>query len=282
MKKIKNKKPLKITIIVVVAVCLVVAGVIGIISKIPPKVMSLSELGMVTDDIILIADRGFSAYAPENTDDAFIEAGRAEFYGAKCDIQLTRDEVWIVNYDSSINRMTNGRGEIAQMSFGEIRQHKINNGYRLGSYDEPQMVDLEGFLIICEIYNLVPYIEIGENNYNCFEKIFDALDNYEGMREKAVIISSDKGTLLNLQKLDKSANLWYSTNGVTDDSISFCKENGFTLYFNGTDYAENGSNGIEKAQQAKVNLACWTDDVEMFKLLYDLGVRSFSTTRIKK
>ena len=283
MKKVKTKKNQKIIVLIVVAVLVVAIGVIVAITKIPPKVMSLSEQGMPVDGINLIADRGLSAYAPENTDDAFIEAGNAKFYGAKCDIQLTSDEIWIVSHDSSINRMTNGKGEIAQLTFGEIRKYKINNGYRSGHYKESQIITLDGFLILCEMYDLVPYIEIGENNYKCLEKIFESLDSYEGMKEKAKIISSDKGTLLNLREMDKDVELWYSTNDITDDAISFCKENGFLLCFNGTDYVENEGTGIEKAQNSGVNLACYTvDDLEVYKKLYDLGIRNFTTTRFTK
>ncbi len=282
MKKSKNKKQLKIVILIIVAVVLVAIGVVVAISKIPPKVMSLSEAGVQTEGINLIADRGFSAYAPENTDDAFIEAGKAKFYGAKCDIQLTMDGIWIVSHDSSINRMTNGRGEISQLNFAEIREYKVTGGYRSGSYKETQIITLDGFLIICEMYNLVPYIEIGNGNYSGFEQIFETLDNYEGMREKAKIISSDKGILLNLRELDKDIELWYSTDTITDDAINFCKENGFILYFNGTDYVEKEGTGIEKAQQTAVNLACWTDDLDAYKKLYDLGIRNFATTRFTK
>ena len=282
MKKVKSKKKQNIIILVVVAIVLIAIGVLVVISKIPPKVMSLSEQGMPVDGINLIADRGFSAYAPENTDDAFIEAGKARFYGAKCDIQLTMDNIWIVSHDSSINRMTNGMGEISQLTFAEIRDFKVNGGYRSGSYKETQIITLDGFFIICDMYNLVPYIEIGEGNYNGFESIFESFGTYEGMKEKAKIISSDKGILLKLRELDKDIELWYSTDVVTDDAINFCKENGFTLYFNGTQYVEEAGTGIEKAQQTGVNLACWTDDLDAYKKLYDLGIRNFATTRFTK
>ena len=283
MKKVKAKKNQKVIVLVIVAVLIIAIFVVVAITKIPPKVMSLSEQGMPVEGINLIADRGLSAYAPENTDDAFIEAGKANFYGAKCDIHLTKDSIWVVSHDSSINRMTNGKGEISQLKFSEIRKYKINNGYRSGSYKETQFINLDGFLILCEMYNLVPYIEIGEKNYKGFEQIFESLNNYEGIKERAKIISSDKGTLLNLRELDKDVELWYSTNDISDDAISFCKENGFTLFFNGTDYVENGSTGIEKAQKSGVNLACYTiDDLEVYKKLYDLGIRNFTTTRFTK
>ena len=282
MKKNKNKKTLKLVTLIVAAVVLVAIAVVVIVSKIPPKVVSLSEKGMPVDGINLIADRGFSAYAPENTDDAFIEAGKAKFYGAKCDIHLTKDEIWIASYDSSVNRMTNGTGEISQLTFGEIRKLKVNNGYRSGSYKEAQIINLDGFLIVCEMYNLVPYIEIGEGNYKGFDRIFQSLDNYEGMREKAKIISSDKGSLLGLRELDKNIELWYHAESVTDENIKFCKENGFTLYFDGTEYVEKEGTGIEKAQEAGINLACWTDDLDAYKTLYDKGIRNFATTRFTK
>ena len=55
------------------------------------NVISISD---ATDrDATLIAHRGFSAVAPENTAPAFIEAGLAGFGGAECDVYRTKDGV---------------------------------------------------------------------------------------------------------------------------------------------------------------------------------------------
>ena len=48
----------------------------------PPKVISLSERGLSTDGVNLVAHRGFSAVAPENTAAAFCEAGKSKFFAS--------------------------------------------------------------------------------------------------------------------------------------------------------------------------------------------------------
>ena len=69
----------------------------------------------------IIAHRGASAFAPENTMEAF---RLAEQLGAKmfeCDVQLTADRVPIIFHDDSLLRMTNVRANIADMPFSAIQ-----------------------------------------------------------------------------------------------------------------------------------------------------------------
>ena len=88
----KKKKPLISILCILVFVALIVVGLL-IKAGNPPEVISLSERGLSTDGVNLVAHRGFSAVAPENTAAAFCEPGKSKFFAAECDIQLSKDNI---------------------------------------------------------------------------------------------------------------------------------------------------------------------------------------------
>lgn len=69
-----------------------------------------------------ISHRGGAALAPENTMAAFrmaIETYRTDML--ELDVHLTRDEYVVVAHDPTVDRCTDGRGAIAQLSLKELR-----------------------------------------------------------------------------------------------------------------------------------------------------------------
>jgi len=71
----------------------------------------------------VLAHRGASYYAPENTMEAFSEAADMGADGFELDIQFSRDGSIVVIHDDSIDRTSNGRGKVAALSLGELRQY---------------------------------------------------------------------------------------------------------------------------------------------------------------
>lgn len=246
--------------------------------KIPPKIISLSDNGIPAENVNLIAHRGFSAIAPENSDQAFIEAGKAGFYAAECDIQLSKDNVWVVNHNTSIDAMTDGKGKIRDLTYGEISEHFIDNGNNWKKYAKQKLITLEAYLEICNQYKIIPQIEIKEGNYNCLDKVLEALDEYDGMREAAIIISFDGVILEKIRNLDKDIQLWYLTNVIEEKTIDLAEINNYTIAFNCKNRDEKM---IKMAQEKNINLASWTvDSVKIYEELYNLGIRNFTTNRL--
>ena len=69
------------------------------------------------------AHRGASAYAPENTAPAFRLAVSMGADGVENDIRLTKDGVYVLSHDSNINRMSDGKGEVGEMTYEELLQY---------------------------------------------------------------------------------------------------------------------------------------------------------------
>ena len=76
----------------------------------------------------MIAHQGYSAVAPGNTLPAYEAAGKSDFWGAECDIQRTKDGVWILMHNDTVDAMTDGTGEISELTYAEIMEFNVDSG----------------------------------------------------------------------------------------------------------------------------------------------------------
>ncbi len=70
---------------------------------------------------LIIGHRGASAHAPENTIAAFELALQYHADGVELDAKLTKDGHVVVIHDKTVDRTTDGIGEIRKLSLAEIR-----------------------------------------------------------------------------------------------------------------------------------------------------------------
>lgn len=70
----------------------------------------------------VIAHRGSKGTHPENTFAAFQEAVDCQSDGIELDVQYTKDKALVVIHDNTVDRTTNGQGEIDQLTLQEIQQ----------------------------------------------------------------------------------------------------------------------------------------------------------------
>ena len=76
---------------------------------------------------LIIAHRGDSAHRPENTLASFASALEVGADIIELDVQLTRDAHVVILHDATVDRTTNGRGRVAEMTLAELR--RLSAGY---------------------------------------------------------------------------------------------------------------------------------------------------------
>lgn len=79
--------------------------------------MSLAQSGRV----LIVGHRGSSGSAPENTLAAFRKAIDDGADGIEFDVRLTKDGELVVLHDQTVNRTTNGRGNVRNLSREQVR-----------------------------------------------------------------------------------------------------------------------------------------------------------------
>src|SRR5271170_4708859 len=90
----------------------------------------LFRLFFAATQIIVISHRGEHLAHPENTLPAFqaaIEAG-ADFF--ELDVRTTSDGKLVLMHDSTVDRTTNGKGQVRKMAFDQIRE--LDAGAKFG------------------------------------------------------------------------------------------------------------------------------------------------------
>ncbi len=93
---------------------------------------------------LVIAHRGASAYAPENTLAAFNLAFDMGADGVELDVTLSKDGVPVVIHDDTVDRTTNGHGHIKTMTLAEIQQ--LDASHKFDAYRGEKIPTLEQVL----------------------------------------------------------------------------------------------------------------------------------------
>ena len=84
----------------------------------------------------IIAHRGASAHAPENTLAAFQLALEQGADGIELDVMLSKDGHLVVIHDDTVDRTTNGSGKVRDLTLSELRQLDAGFGETLPTLAE--------------------------------------------------------------------------------------------------------------------------------------------------
>lgn len=80
-------------------------------------------------DVLRIAHRGASGYAPENTMAAFEQAYKMGADMLELDVQLSIDGQVVVIHDTKLNRTSSGKGPVQNMTLHQLRQLDAGSWY---------------------------------------------------------------------------------------------------------------------------------------------------------
>ncbi|MDW6094818.1 glycerophosphoryl diester phosphodiesterase [Vibrio rhizosphaerae] len=84
----------------------------------------------------LMAHRGYSSQAPENTLAAFKQAIDFGCQWIELDVQLTADQVPVVMHDKTLERCTDGAGQLTELTFSELTRYSAGNWFAPEFRDE--------------------------------------------------------------------------------------------------------------------------------------------------
>jgi glycerophosphoryl diester phosphodiesterase len=76
---------------------------------------------------LVIAHRGGGGLIPENTLEAFEYSARMGVDVLELDVHATRDGALVVMHDRSVDRTTDGRGRVGEMTLAELK--KLDAGF---------------------------------------------------------------------------------------------------------------------------------------------------------
>jgi glycerophosphoryl diester phosphodiesterase len=167
----------------------------------------------------IIAHRGASGHAPENTVAAFERAVQLGAAFIETDLHLTRDAHFVAIHDGTLERTTNGRGAVHDSTLAELRQLDAGKWFDR-EYMDARIPTLEEVLEFSHRYDVVFYLEIKYNAaFGMHHALVGALRDARSAARTAVI-SFDPATLSAVNKLDPSLMLGLLVETATANTIS--------------------------------------------------------------
>ena len=126
------------------------------------------------------AHRGASAYAPENTLEAFRLGAEQGADGVELDVQLSKDGELVVIHDETIDRVSGGHGYVRDYTLEELRKLQFNKTH-------PEYQDVR-IPTLGEVYDLLKPLGLEIN-----VEIKTGIYFYPGIEEKLYLLEKEKG-----------------------------------------------------------------------------------------
>lgn len=235
----------------------------------------------------LVAHRGESIYAPENTVPAYQLAWKnGSSWAAETDVYLTRDNVLVCNHDSTTDRTAKVPGTIRNMSFAELQKLDV------GKWKGPQWTGVT-IPALREVLAVLPqdkhmFLEIKSAGEG-FAQAYEDAKNASGISDEQVtIISFSQDELKRVKEaMPQMRTLWLcgikkdengKLNYSAEELIAVLKE----LNVTGVDaYPRDmciDAEYVRKVKDAGFEFHVWTiNRFSTAKELYDMGVDSITT-----
>jgi len=147
------------------------------------------------------AHRGFSGNYPENTMLAFEKALEAGADGIELDVQLTKDGEIVIIHDETIDRTTDGTGEVASYTYDELKKFDASFIFR-GQMGFNKIPTLREYFDFVKDTNLITNIELktGINEYIGIEqKVWDLIQEYN-LADRVIISSFNHYSILRMKE----------------------------------------------------------------------------------
>ena len=163
---------------------------------------------------LIWAHRGASKQFPENTLAAFKRAAELGADGIELDVSLSADGRVVVMHDNTVDRTTDGHGEIADLTWDEIRALECGMGQRPPLLSEVLEFMRDNALLL----NIEIKSGLNPRGFEGQEQRTVDLVHEFGMEGRIVYSSFNHPALMRVRELDKHASigLLYSCRMVRD------------------------------------------------------------------
>ncbi|MBQ7309674.1 MAG: glycerophosphodiester phosphodiesterase [Clostridia bacterium] len=152
------------------------------------------------------AHRGASAYAPENSLEAFSMAIDMKADGIELDIYETADGKLVIHHDNDIKRMTNGvDAKILETDFDVLRSYNFNGKWG----DQFGFVKIPEFSEVLDLFkktDMMINVELKQGSVN-YLKAINAMVQEFGMQEQIIYSSFDHVKLAQMKKINPAADI---------------------------------------------------------------------------
>lgn len=175
----------------------------------------------------IIAHRGASAYAPENTMASFNKALSLGVRFVEFDVMLSADGCPFIFHDESLKRTTNGRGEFGLTNAETIQSLDAGSWFSSRFQDEkiPSLLATIEWLLASDVYANIEIKPYPGTTESTTVAVLTHLNRYWPMDKKLPIVSSfDKDALTLCRSLSPEMPLGFLLDRWEDDWLTQAKK----------------------------------------------------------
>ncbi|MEK9197583.1 glycerophosphodiester phosphodiesterase family protein [Ureibacillus sp. FSL E2-3493] len=162
------------------------------------------------DEILIIAHRGANDVAPEHSETAYKVAIERQADYIEIDLRMTKDGHLIALHDHSVDRTTNGTGDVSEKTLEEIKKLSLKNGEKILTLEEifSNFGNSTNYYIETRLVNYKPKME---------EPLIHLINQY-GLQQQVMIGSFSEKSLLKIRELNRNIPLVYT---VLNDNVTY-------------------------------------------------------------
>ena len=251
------------------------------------------DIDRAGNQVKVIAHRGYTETAPENTIPAFVAAAEKGYSTVECDIEWTKDGVPVILHDATINRTARKENgwrlffprKCSDMTYDKLLEYDFGSlysndfkGTKIPSFDE---------LLSCASDNdLNLYVELKETtdfNDEKAQALVDAVKN-AGLEDKITWISFNEDYLKTMAKAMPEARLGYlSKKEVDENTIETLKnlQTGKNEVFLDLKSSRISKTSSKILEDSGFNFEVWTvDSSDEIKELAEYDCKGITTNKI--
>lgn len=177
------------------------------------------------------AHRGYSGKYPENTMLAFRKAVEAGADGIELDVQLSRDGVPVIIHDELVDRTTDGKGRVKDMTLAELQALDASYLYA-GQYGKNPIPTFREY---CEFVKDLPIttnieMKTGVFEYPGIEETVWAMLQEFHLEDKVIISSFNHFTILRMRELAPKLKYGFLSETWIIDAGKYCHDQGVPCY----------------------------------------------------
>jgi glycerophosphoryl diester phosphodiesterase len=223
----------------------------------------------------IIAHRGASGHAPENTLAALERAVQLGATFVEVDVHLTRDARFVVIHDGTVDRTTNGHGAVHDFTLAELREFDAGLWFDR-QFSGQRIPTLEEVLEFSCLHDVVVYLEIKYDAAWGMHHALAAALHGSGSSARSIVISFDPATLLSLRRLDASIMLGLLADAAKPGLAKTAVDNGARQICPRFDLVTPQL--VTEAHRADLHVVAWTiNEREKMRAAIELGVDGIMT-----
>lgn len=215
----------------------------------------------------IFAHRGASAYAPENTVEAFALAMEQGADGIELDVQMTKDGQVVVIHDETIDRVSDGTGAVRDYTLEELKKFHFSN--HMENYENAVIPTLKEVLDLIKSSNMLLNIELKTGIYwypNLEEKTMELVKE-AGMEDRVIYSSFNHYSIKKILELNPHAECAFLYSDVILNVDKYAKNAG-VCGLHPAVYHLKMAEFLKEYQESGLKVRVWTvnkkEDMERF------------------